>query len=322
MRDGFSRQRLIVSTTDNIDYNRLPPPEGYQPGCFIASFIVIAFSVLALLVVGLGDLISMIIPGSGGSFGPVNGTIKFLVIFFTAWGAWSVMRFRNPYREIGLVFEKMAIGKLAGGLIYGAVAGGLAFTVIAIGGSIGISDSPPELTALSNPGAFSWMSAAYMIFVYAAAEEVLFRGFLYPWMRRSSGMTTAAIITSLIFTMYHIGNPAFAATPLPLVNIFLASIFLTLLRDVTGDLWLASGAHFGWNFVMVGSGIPVSGIFVNIQPRNWYIVTGGPDWLTGGAFGPEGGIGATVAMIIAIVVVVNLIRVKNSKAANIQQQSY
>ena len=322
MRDGFSRQRLIVSTTDNIDYNRLRPPEGYQPGCFIASFIVIAFSVLAMIVMSLGDLISMIIPGSGGSFGPVNGTTRLLVIFFMAWGAWSIMQFRNPYREIGLVFKRAAISNGIGGLIYGAVAGSLAFSVIAIVGSVGISDSPPELTGLSNPSAFSWMSAAYMMFVYATAEEVLFRGFLYPWMKRSTGMTIAAIVTSLIFTMYHIGNPAFAATPLPLVNIFLASIFLTLLRDATGDLWLASGAHFSWNFMMVACGIPVSGIFVNIQPRNWYIVTGGPDWLTGGAFGPEGGIGATVAMIIAIVVVVNLIRVKNSKAANVQQQSY
>jgi len=87
---------------------------------------------------------------------------------------------QEPYREIGLVFEKMAIRNLAGGLIYGSVAGGLAFTVIAIGGSIGISDSAPQLTEFSESGVFFMDVAAYMIFVYATAEEILFRGFLYP----------------------------------------------------------------------------------------------------------------------------------------------
>ena len=297
------------------------PPEGYQPGCFIASIIVIAFSVLALIVMGLGDLISMIIPGSSGSFGPVNGTTRLLVLYFVAFGAWSMMRFRNPYSEIGLLFKRPAFYEFTAGFVLGEVAVGLVFIVIGIWGEIFFTDFLPETANMSNSASFSWLSAVYMILVYATAEEVLFRGFLYPWMRRSTGMTIAAIVTSLIFTMYHISNPAFLQSPLPLVNIFLASIFLTLLRDVTGDLWLASGAHFSWNFMMVASGIPVSGIFMNIQPRDWYIVTGGPDWLTGGAFGPEGGIGATVAMVIMIIVLVFFINMRNSKSVKIADQS-
>jgi len=45
---------------------------------------------------------------------------------------------------------------------------------------------------------------------------------------------------------------------------------------------------------------PVSGVPFDIPLLDYR--AGGPVWLTGGAFGPEGGLGATIALTLAIYV--------------------
>jgi hypothetical protein len=54
-------------------------------------------------------------------------------------------------------------------------------------------------------------------------------------------------------------------------------------------LWLGFGIHFSWNFVQgVVLGFPVSG---GVMPGSVFSQSvSGPDWLTGGAYGPEGGL--------------------------------
>ena len=59
-------------------------------------------------------------------------------------------------------------------------------------------------------------------------------------------------------------------------------------REPPGDrrLWLAIGVHAAWNFVEGGVfGIPVSGYAIPGWLRSTLT---GEEWLTGGAFGPEG----------------------------------
>ena len=58
----------------------------------------------------------------------------------------------------------------------------------------------------------------------------------------------------------------------------------------TGNLWLAVGAHAGWDwgqsffFGVNDSGIQTPGHLFNPRP------TQGPEWLTGGSVGPEGSV--------------------------------
>jgi uncharacterized protein len=58
----------------------------------------------------------------------------------------------------------------------------------------------------------------------------------------------------------------------------------------TGNLWLAVGAHAGWDwgqsffFGVNDSGLKVTGHLLNP------VLVQGPDWLTGGSVGPEGSV--------------------------------
>jgi uncharacterized protein len=69
---------------------------------------------------------------------------------------------------------------------------------------------------------------------------------------------------------------------------------------LTRSLWLAVGIHWGWNFVQG----PVFGAAVSGGESEGLFkpVISGPEWATGGAFGPEGGLLALVLCTAAGVV--------------------
>ncbi len=66
----------------------------------------------------------------------------------------------------------------------------------------------------------------------------------------------------------------------------------------TGSLWWATGAHAGWNFATgFAADLPVSGTRVVNAPLVEPAQSGAP-WMTGGAFGLEGGVAATMALAL------------------------
>jgi membrane protease YdiL (CAAX protease family) len=126
-------------------------------------------------------------------------------------------------------------------------------------------------------------------------EEVMARGYLIP--NITEGFTIgnitpqkaaiiAVILSSSLFGLMHAGNPN--ATLTAVLNIVLAGVMLAIPFVITGRLALPIGLHFGWNFFQGGIfGFRVSGM----EFRNSLIQVqqGGPDWWTGGSFGPEAG---------------------------------
>jgi hypothetical protein len=72
------------------------------------------------------------------------------------------------------------------------------------------------------------------------------------------------------------------------LNTILAGIWLSVAYVKTRSLWLPTGLHFAWNFSLAFIyGFPVSGLRVS-QPI-FHVEQGGPEWMTGGSYGPEGG---------------------------------
>jgi membrane protease YdiL (CAAX protease family) len=152
----------------------------------------------------------------------------------------------------------------------------------------------------------------------AVVEETIFRGALLSYLERPLGRVGAAAASSVVFALVHAWNAN--ATPLAIANLVVAgALFATAYLVARGfavpfaaeeakarglgqlayvigrGLPLPVGLHAGWNF-FEGSvfGFPVSG-----SPRDSVleVTVGGPELLTGGAFGPEGGLlglGATV----------------------------
>jgi len=68
------------------------------------------------------------------------------------------------------------------------------------------------------------------------AEELLFRGYYFGKLRRENGFWISAIFTSILFGIIHgqwnVG-----------VDTFALSIFLCLLREKTGSIWMSIGLH-------------------------------------------------------------------------------
>lgn len=138
----------------------------------------------------------------------------------------------------------------------------------------------------------------------ALAEELMFRGLPLVVAARAIGRTRAVLLFSLVFAAAHIRNPDVTAAGLG--NIALAGVFLSLAFYSRGGMWTAVGAHLGWNATLAALAAPVSGLPFDIPYIDYR--SGGPGWLTGGAFGPEGGLLATVTLSATVVLVARWIR--------------
>lgn len=80
----------------------------------------------------------------------------------------------------------------------------------------------------------------------AFAEELVFRGYILNNLLQSMNKWTALIISSLLFTLFHLSNPDISL--LALLNIFLSGLMLGINYIFTKNLWFAILLHFSWNF--------------------------------------------------------------------------
>ncbi|HET7232193.1 MAG TPA: CPBP family intramembrane glutamic endopeptidase [Longimicrobium sp.] len=174
----------------------------------------------------------------------------------------------------------------------GGTAIALAAVVLTVAGTVrwvADSGSWPEYVAA--------LAGALVLFaVAAAAEEAIFRGYAFQALVQGIGAWPAVLASSALFALAHMGNPS--VTWVALANIFLAGVMLGWAYLRTRSLWFCTGVHLGWNWTMSALlDFPVSGL---IRDTPLYDVASlGPRWMTGGNFGPEGGIAAS-AVIVAL----------------------
>ena len=120
----------------------------------------------------------------------------------------------------------------------------------------------------------------------ALAEEMVFRGLWLGALAARWPFWVAAGLSSGVFALFHVGNPAWSLRAA--LGIFIAGMVLALARDRTDGLAWPTGFHWGWNvFQGLVWGFPVSGLGFHGLLRAHLQ---GPDWWTGGAFGPEAGL--------------------------------
>jgi membrane protease YdiL (CAAX protease family) len=158
----------------------------------------------------------------------------------------------------------------------------------------------------------SWIGAvaiaAAQLVPSAFAEELLVRGYLFTAIRDGAGEQWAVAATSMIFGALHAWNPDPSAWSIACVT--LAGIFLAVVRLQLNSLYAATLAHLAWNLTQVSLlHAPVSGWSL---PAPWYTLGDhGPAWLTGGSWGPEGGVAAALGMLVAIFLLLRRPRVSD-----------
>jgi membrane protease YdiL (CAAX protease family) len=194
------------------------------------------------------------------------------------------LRYRVPQRGTGFGFGALA----------GAVAAGVS---LAIGAVAGGAEWVREQGTLASYA----QAAATTILILAPAalgEELLFRGVPLVLLAGALGRGSAVVLLAIVFSLAHLANPN--VTMLGIGNIALAGVFLGLAFYAPGGIWTAWGAHLGWNAILAALDTPVSGVPFPIPLLDYE--PGDPAWLTGGPFGPEGGLASTIALTIAVLV--------------------
>lgn len=179
-----------------------------------------------------------------------------------------------------------ALGFLAGVVIVGVPTG-----LLVVSGAARFEPS----TASESQAMAVW--AAFALFLPAAfAEELLFRGFAWTVAERAAGTMNAIALSSVFFGIAHLQNPG--ATPISIIGVTLAGVLLSAVRARTGSLAAAVVVHLAFNVTQsTVFHAPVSGIALPMP--GYKLVPTGPEWLTGGAWGPEGGIAVVGVMALA-----------------------
>ena len=113
---------------------------------------------------------------------------------------------------------------------------------------------------------------------------------------------TAVAVSSMMFAFLHASNSGVSI--LAFINLALFGVFASLYMLRMGNIWGVCAIHSVWNFTQGNFyGCLVSGINTNNSILSTDInidraVT------NGGMFGPEGGVVATIVLLVAIMLVV------------------
>ena len=164
--------------------------------------------------------------------------------------------------------------------------------------AVGLAVTAGRAGITATAGWSGWGAAALPLgvgFLLAAlAEELAFRGYPLRRLAAATGVVPATALTALGFGLLHLGNPG--ATAFSTVNVALAGVWLAAALFSPGAMPLAWGAHFGWNATLaLGFAAPVSGYAFPLPALQYR--PGAHAWIDGGAFGPEGGVVATLIML-------------------------
>ena len=194
--------------------------------------------------------------------------------------------------------SELLVSRAPGGFIGGAVLGaGLFCAVYAVLYALGIA-------SFKGLGMTDGLALAFALSLLAGfGEEMVFRGVVFRLFEEGFGTTVAVLLSGALFGAIHAGNPGATLASSAAIAIE-AGVLLAAAYALTRSLWLPIGLHFAWNFTEGGIfGAAVSGhgskSLLSVPLR-------GPDYLTGGAFGPEASIVAVCVCTTAAIVMLVL----------------
>jgi membrane protease YdiL (CAAX protease family) len=256
--------------------------------------------ILLFFVIGFGLTIGLaqVLPGWGGPGWQLTRNVLYELIGF---GTATVI--------VGRVLNQHSwdqMGWHGGGLARRVVRGtalGAAMAALAIG--LALVGDHASVSMVPEWG--RWLEVAlplaFVLLVAALAEELAFRG--YPLRRLSEGVgrLPAMAVLAVAFGFAHVGNPS--ATVFSTINVALAAVWLSFAFFSPGGMGLAWGLHFGWNAgLALLFDAPVSGYRFQIPAVEY--APGPRAWVDGGAFGPEGGMVATIVVIAGTLALVGV----------------
>lgn len=287
------------------------------------------FAIYALLIVGFMFLLSVVVEwgvrqiAGGLPNGPllqiINGLITAAAMLSAAVLAARRLD-RRKFTDYGFHFSQRWWFDLAFGLALGAILMGLIFLV-----EWGLGWIQLEGTRANRVPAWSWsawiLSDAVFFLCVGIYEEFFTRGYLLRNLAEAfrtrriqprTALLLAYLISSSIFGLLHLANNN--ASLISTLNLIAAGVFLGLGYVLTGELAISIGLHITWNFFQgTVFGFPVSG---GTSAASLIGITQlGPEWATGGAFGPEAGALGLAALLLGSLLIGLWVRASRGTAA-------
>lgn len=201
---------------------------------------------------------------------------------------WVIAVERRSLRGLGFFKQKAWLqlqkGWGIGFLLIGAVVG------------LQVATSSIQLSQLDFSGAniLTFLLIIPFWLLQSGTEELLTRGWLFPVISKHTRLWIGTIISSLLFAILHLQNPS--VNWISILNIGLFGLLACLYVLKTDNIWGISAIHAAWNCFQ-GSffGLKVSGLSTSYAPMRF--VNGSvPDFMSGGDFGPEASIFASLVM--------------------------
>lgn len=143
-----------------------------------------------------------------------------------------------------------------------------------------------------------------MAFSSAIFEEILFRGIIFRIIEEKLGSYIALLISAIIFGALHLTNPN-SSLSAGIGLAIQAGLLLGAAYIYSRSLWFPIAIHFAWNFTQSA----IFGANVSGNAMSKTLITSdinGAKWFTGGQFGPEGSIQATVFCLISTIILLIL----------------
>lgn len=203
---------------------------------------------------------------------------------------------RQSFTSLGFERRRGWPGEIGFGVTLGFVLIGGIFLVEWIGGWLTVSNGVWQFQTWGSALLMLW--GYLLLFILAGvSEEIMFRGYILQNLREWPGIVGAVVISSVLFSLVHMLNPHFNL--FAALNIILAGVSFCYAYLITSNLWLPIAYHFSWNFFQgpVFS-FPVSGMISGGLLLTRISQAGSA--ITGGAFGPEGGLTGLGAQLLGL----------------------
>ena len=164
---------------------------------------------------------------------------------------WTLLRFRGQsWRDLGLRGGRFFQNVRTGVLGYVAVIPPLLLTFFLLAAMMQFFSYEPlpqnvvQIYLKKNPGAFLVLFTVFVAILGPVLEEIFFRGFAYPALKKKIGALKAMTVTAAVFAAFHMNLTVF-------VPVFFLGFFLTYLYESTGSLVPSITAHVLHNTLMV-----------------------------------------------------------------------
>lgn len=242
------------------------PPKRWWLVIALPAWVFVSFLFAQALVVVIISLLRQL----GVVFTAINTsvleTVAAAIIYLLCFGVivsvpWMVRRFRTTRQDIGLTrlpsWTDLGLAP-AGFVIYLLASGLVTYVVAQLVTGFNASEA-------QNVG-FQDLSRQYeyvlafitLVIIAPVAEEAIFRGYLYGKLRKSVPIWAAIGVTSLLFGLLHMkwdgGLLAGANVGL---DVFVLSIVMCSLREMTGSIWAGIILH------MLKNGLAFYLLFIN-----------------------------------------------------------